>query len=264
MKETVSLRKMKHTGAPKLQYTLCDIPMNDLIGGRINLNFSGAINCIYCSRAIKKTFNQGYCFPCAKKLARCDICIVKPELCHFDKGTCREPEWGEEHCQIPHLVYLANTSGLKVGITRLHQKLDRWGDQGAVSALELAIVPRRKVAGDFELQLKKLVSDKTDWRALIKGVSADVDLLSERERFRVEFEAEWAEYFVNTQEFDKVQRFEYPVQCYPEKATTHALEKVKQVEGVFEGIRGQYLFISGKALNVRKYQGYEVSLETLD
>ena len=75
---------------------------------------TGRIHCVECGRATKKSFNQGHCFPCFRSLASCDRCITSPELCHYDAGTCREPEWGEAHCMQPHVVYLANSSGLKV------------------------------------------------------------------------------------------------------------------------------------------------------
>src|SRR5687768_11697363 len=68
--------------------------VNEYLGKNLRLQFTGQINCINCNRAIKKTFSQGYCFPCSQKLAACDMCILKPQLCHFHLGTCREPEWG--------------------------------------------------------------------------------------------------------------------------------------------------------------------------
>ncbi len=92
--------------------------MNDLIGERISLNFDGKIYCSNCGKKTNKSYSQGYCFPCCQKLARCDMCIMKPEQCHHHMGTCREPEWGTRNCFTPHVVYLANSSGAKVGITR--------------------------------------------------------------------------------------------------------------------------------------------------
>ena len=91
------------------------IALNPLIGQSIKLKFTGQIRCVHCSRTMKKSFNQGYCYPCFTALAQCDMCIMKPETCHYDKGTCREPEWGLKFCFQPHIVYLANSSGIKVG-----------------------------------------------------------------------------------------------------------------------------------------------------
>lgn len=51
--------------------------------------------------------------------------------CHYDAGTCREPSWGEQFCMTDHIVYLSNSSGVKVGITRATQLPTRWIDQGA-------------------------------------------------------------------------------------------------------------------------------------
>jgi len=113
-----------------------EIPLNQFLGRQLQLQFQGVINCIHCNRKTNKSFNQGYCYPCFMRLAQCDSCIVSPEKCHFAAGTCREPEWGEQNCMIDHIVYLANTSGIKVGITRTSQVPTRWMDQGATQALE--------------------------------------------------------------------------------------------------------------------------------
>ena len=140
------------------------VNMNSLIGHNINMQFDGLINCIACGRKTSKSFNQGYCYPCMRSLAQCDSCIVKPELCHFAAGTCREPEWGLQHCMRDHYVYLANSSGLKVGITRGTQIPTRWMDQGASQALPIFRVKDRLTSGLVEVILKAHVADKTSWQ----------------------------------------------------------------------------------------------------
>jgi len=75
-----------------------EVPMNELIGKPISLAYQGAINCTHCGRKTNKSFSQGYCYPCFKSLPQCDQCIVKPELCHFHEGTCRDAGWGEQFC----------------------------------------------------------------------------------------------------------------------------------------------------------------------
>ena len=127
------------------------LALNALIGKHVNITFDGAINCSHCGRKTKKSYSQGFCYPCMQKLAQCDMCIMKPETCHLDKGTCREPQWGEENCMIPHYVYLANTSGLKVGITRHTQIPTRWIDQGATQALPIFKVNTRLQSGLVEI-----------------------------------------------------------------------------------------------------------------
>ena len=91
------------------------LPVNPLIGKTLRLEFLGAIHCTHCGRKTKSSYSQGYCYPCMQKLAQCDICIMSPERCHYDAGTCREPSWGEQFCMTDHVVYLANSSGIKVG-----------------------------------------------------------------------------------------------------------------------------------------------------
>ena len=129
-----NLRKMTATLGDSVNYALpigdTELPLNELLDQRLKLSFEGVINCVHCDRKTKKSFSQGYCFPCFRRLAACDSCIVSPEKCHFDAGTCREPDWAESHCFVDHVVYLANTSGVKVGITRSTQIPTRWIDQG--------------------------------------------------------------------------------------------------------------------------------------
>ena len=100
------------------------IHLNLHIGSRVHLSWTGVITCIHCGEATRKSYSQGYCYPCFKKLATCDLCVVSPERCHYHEGTCRDPAWGERFCMQPHLVYLANSSGIKVGITKQEKSTD--------------------------------------------------------------------------------------------------------------------------------------------
>jgi len=100
------------------------VPVNPLIGRQIRLEYLGAIHCTHCGRKTNKSFSQGYCYPCFKKLPQCDTCIVSPERCHHELGTCRDPDWGTQFCMTDHVVYLANSSGIKVGITRATHAAD--------------------------------------------------------------------------------------------------------------------------------------------
>lgn len=138
------------------------VGLNACLGRPVRLTWSGAIACTHCGRATRKSFAQGYCYPCFKKLAQCDTCIVKPETCHFFAGTCREPAWAERHCFQPHVVYLANSSGLKVGITRGTQVPTRWLDQGAIQALPILEVATRQQSGFVEMLFKEEVADRTN------------------------------------------------------------------------------------------------------
>lgn len=97
-----------------------NIALAPLLEKQLHLRYTGKITCIHCKRSMNKSFNQGYCHSCFQKLAQCDVCIMSPERCHFEAGTCREPVWGEHFCMQDHIVYFANSSGLKVGITGHH------------------------------------------------------------------------------------------------------------------------------------------------
>ena len=244
------------------------LEVQSLLGSQISLEFTGQIYCIECGRKTTKSFNQGYCFPCLRSLAACDMCIVKPELCHYDQGTCREPAWGESHCMRPHVVYLANSSGLKVGITRASQVPTRWIDQGAVQALPLYEVDSRLQSGWLEVALKRYISDRTDWRAMLKGDPSQLDLLVERDRLLGEASVDLAQCqlkigsaSMRLVEGTQEARFKYPVLVYPEKIKAHNFDKKARVEGCLQGVKGQYMILDTGVLNIRKFAGYEVDLQ---
>jgi hypothetical protein len=245
------------------------VQLNEWIGKKIRLRFTGAIRCTHCNRKTKTSFNQGYCFPCFKALAQCDSCIMSPEKCHFHLGTCREPEWAETHCRTDHIVYLANSSGVKVGITRASQMPTRWLDQGAVQALPIARVADRYLSGLLEVLCKDFVADKTNWRALLRGDAEGVDLVASREQLMseasggiAELQAKHGVAAVQLLPDADEQRFLYPVARYPEKISTFNFDKEPVVEGVLLGMKGQYLLFAEGALNIRKFTAYEVEFST--
>jgi hypothetical protein len=231
--------------------------LNERIGQKISLEFKDSIQCIACERPINKTFAQGYCFPCMQSLASCDQCIIKPELCHHHLGTCREPEWGEKNCMIPHSVYLSVTSGIKVGVTRAHQKLTRWIDQGATAAVEVGQTAKRLNAGLIESNLKRVFADKTNWRAMLKGSHTADELEKKIDLFWEEIDqTEFSELIEESP--TKIQRLQFPVETYPEKIKSIGFDKQKIISGTLKGIKGQYLYIGDVVMNVRKHQGYIV------
>lgn len=246
-----------------------EVPVNPLLGKRIRLEFLGAIHCSHCGRKTKKSFAQGYCYPCFTKLAQCDSCIMSPERCHYDAGTCREPSWGEQFCMTDHVVYLANSSGIKVGITRASQIPTRWLDQGASQALPIFRVATRQQSGFVEDLLRSQVADKTNWRALLKGDAEPVDLAGVREQLM----SSCAEGIAALQQRFGLQAIQpvsdvavleirYPVDAYPTKVVSHDLEKTPVVEGILKGIKGQYLILDTGVINLRKYTAYQVAVLT--
>ncbi len=255
------IRKMKTTLATTVEYRLpigeTLLPMNSVLGQTVRLEYMGSIQCIHCGRKTNKSYSQGHCFPCMRALARCDMCIVRPETCHYDQGTCREPAWGEAHCMIPHTVYLANSSGIKVGITRQHQEQTRWMDQGASQALPILTVNKRLDAGLSEVALKNFVSDRTDWRKMLKGEPPSVDLVAIREDL---FEQSNAAARGHKNIDAQVTEIKYPVLSYPEKVRSHNLDKSAVLEGTLMGIKGQYLIFDVAVINMRKYAGYRMKV----
>ena len=263
--------ELGESGQP-VSYTLPlgdgSIAMNEAIGRKVRLEYTGNIFCSHCDRKTRKSFSQGFCWPCFQKLACCDSCIMSPEKCHYHNGTCREPEWGETFCMTGHVVYLANSSGLKVGITRASQVPTRWIDQGAVQALPILRVATRQLSGFVEDLLRQDVNDRTNWRAMLKGQTAEIDLEQERERLLDKYadgiDALLQEHGLQAVQFiDDVAPLDihYPVTEYPAKVTSFNLDKTPVAEGVLMGIKGQYLIFDTGVINIRKYTSYELNIE---
>ena len=270
-----NLRKMRTQPGPPVGYRLPvgeqEVALNPLLGETVRLTFSGEIHCVACGRKTKKSFNQGYCYPCFQSLAQCDLCIVKPELCHYAQGTCREPAWGEAHCMQPHYVYVANSSGLKVGITRGSQIPTRWMDQGAVQALPIFRVQSRYQAGLLEVMFKQHIADRTNWQRMLQGEPELADLVAKRDDLLGLCQAELhdhtqaaGESALTLLEEEDSRSFTYPVLEYPTKVKSRNFEKTPEIEGTLLGIKGQYLIFDTGVLNVRKFGGYEVRFESPD
>ena len=266
-----NLHKMSSVLETPVSYSLelvkkQETKMNSLIGKKISIEFSGQINCVHCQRETKKSFSGGYCYPCSRKLAETDMCILKPETCHFAKGTCRDETWAQSHCMQPHFVYLANSSGLKVGITRQSQVPTRWIDQGAIGAIPIFKVKTRYHSGVVETLMKKYMPDKTNWRKMLTNDVSEIDLEFTRNDLADSLEDE-IEDLKDQQGIEMIEFvedpptfIEYPVNIYPEKIKSLSLDKMPSISGVLNGIKGQYLILDVGVFNVRKHSGYKVRL----
>lgn len=254
----------------QLRLSTQSFPLNGLLGAQIRLSFAGQIFCENCGKRTKTSFSQGYCFNCFKKLAACDTCIMSPEKCHYAQGTCREPRWGEQFCFQPHIVYLANSAGLKVGITRETQLPTRWIDQGATAALPLYRVNSRYLSGCIEVICKQFVSDRTPWQSMLKGFSPELNLLeqaqglTEKVQQQVDLLIDSGSTIAPVIEklSAKVVNLNYPVSTWPTKVVSLSFDKTPVIEGRLLGIKGQYLILDSGCLNIRKFTSYQVSVST--
>ena len=243
------------------------------LGEQVEIEWTGQIYCVSCGTKTNKSFSQGHCFRCFKTKASCDLCIMKPETCHYHLGTCREEDFAQQVCFQPHIVYLANSSALKVGITRISQMPTRWLDQGATQALPIMQVGSRRLSGHIETMFASEIADKTDWRKLLKGEAAPLDLIEARNHLLESFApkiTQIRDQFAESLEFDEglevldaeQHAFIYPVLQYPEKIKSHNLDKTPKIQGTLQGIKGQYLILDTGVINIRKYSGYELILRS--
>jgi hypothetical protein len=244
------------------------LALNPLIGKTLQLSHTGLIYCSHCNKKTKKSYAQGHCFVCMQTLASCDMCIMKPETCHYAQGTCREPSWGESNCFVPHYVYLSNTSGIKVGITRHTQLPTRWIDQGATQGLPIFKVKSRHISGLVEVALAKLVADKTHWQAMLKGNAKPLDLAANARDLiplisasLADISAKFGDDAIEALDVP-LQQIHYPVSDFPSKIKSYNFDKEPVISDVLMGIKGQYLLFESGVINIRKFTAYEVIAQT--
>jgi hypothetical protein len=237
--------------------------INDYIGKNIRLTFQNEIRCVSCDKKTNKSFGQGFCYPCFLKSPQNSECIVRPELCLAHEHQGRDAAWEEKNHNVPHYVYIAQTSDVKVGVTRASNLHNRWIDQGARRGIKLALVPYRQLAGLIEIELKQYISDKTNWQKMLKDERGEeVDLVKLKNSLIDKLPEDLMEY---ADDDDKIIEIQYPVETYLEKIKSVGFDKEAIVEGKLQGIRGQYLmFSNGNVINLRKHSGYVISVEVLD
>ena len=267
MDYTGHIIKMRTTYSYPITYELLMneqlICMNDLIKKYIVLKYEHEINCIGCGRQTNKSFAQGYCYPCFLNSPSTSDCIMKPERCNahdFNKTSqCKERdlEWAENYHNQTTYVYLALSSGLKVGVT--NDINTRWIDQGAVQAIKFAKTPNRFLSGQIEVALKQYVADKTSWQRMLKNDVAYQDLQEMKHELKNKLAEDLHQYFHSD---DTIHKIKYPVESYPEKVKSVNFDKESIIEGRLWGIKGQYLiFDDGRVFNVRRHNGYRATLE---
>lgn len=258
-----NIRKMSASLRDVVEYELPlgehRIPMNELIGKKIQLVFEGQINCIECGKKTKTSFGQGFCYNHFMNSPNASPCIINPELCKAHEGEGRDAEWEERNHNQPHIVYLAKSSAIKIGVTRSTQVPTRWIDQGASEAIILAELPYRQLAGAIEVSLKEHYTDKTNWRKMLTNAITSVDLLEAKEECMEYYLPEAFHEFISDN--DEIYHLPFPIHSYPEKVKSIGFDKVPIVASVLQGIKGQYLYFEdGMVMNMRKHSGYYISL----
>ena len=262
MKYTGVLTKMATENVEEVQYYLNTdthlLNMNQLLNKNITLTFDG-YECL-CCRKEKKIFRQGHCYECFYEQPSVADWVMKPELSKAHLGIEDRDLDYEKKAQLqPHIVYLALSSNVKVGVTRKTQIPTRWIDQGATKAVPFVEVPNRYLAGITEVVLKQYVSDKTSWQKMLKNDVADEDLITIKEDLKQYLPQETKMYYV---EEHNVVALNFPVEEYPTKVSSLNLVKEASYSGILKGIKGQYLlFDGGKVFNVRSNEGFKVTID---
>nr|WP_293303036.1 DUF2797 domain-containing protein [Allomuricauda sp.] len=255
------LRKMQTENRSPIQYFLVFendfINMNQALNKEVQIDFI-KFQCLNCGQD-RPIYRQGFCKTCFYETPTAGEWIMKPELstAHLDQED-RDLEFEKRMQLQPHIVYLANSSNVKVGVTRKSQVPTRWIDQGAHEAIEIVEVPNRYLAGITEVALKDHVSDKTSWQKMLKNDIEDLDLTEWRSKLKPYIPEEVSQYFI---EDNSETNLEFPVLQYPEKVKSLNLDKIPSYKGVLKGIKGQYLiFEDNTVFNVRGSEGYYVGI----
>jgi hypothetical protein len=257
-----TLTKMQTEFANPIQYYLVFehsfLNVNQLLNKNLEINFVG-YQCLNCGKK-KKIFRQGFCYDCFYSSPAVGDWIMRPELSTAHLGIQDRDLVYEEKVQLqPHIVYLALSSEVKVGVTRKTQMPTRWIDQGASQAISIVELPNRYLAGITEVALKNHFVDKTNWRKMLLNDLASIDLISERLRVENLIPTEVREYFFS--EKNDLYEMHFPVLEYPKKINSLNLDKTPNFQGKLIGIKGQYLiFEDGTVFNVRGSEGYVVQI----
>lgn len=236
------------------------LDVNSLIGKKVKINYKNKRKC-FCGDTVESTFRFNFCYDCFYKLPQASESIMKPELCkaHLDIEV-RDLEWEKEFELKPHIVYLAVSSNLKVGITRKSQIPTRWIDQGAEYAIEFAEVPNRFLSGKIEVALKKLIDDKTNWQKMLKESAPVIDLLEKKKLLFEAMPDDTKQYFLDQR--NDIVNIKFPIEKLPKKVKSLNLAKDINYVGILSGIKGQYLiFDDGSVLNIRNHEGFIVDFE---
>ncbi|MDO6596304.1 DUF2797 domain-containing protein [Oceanihabitans sp. 2_MG-2023] len=256
------LTKMETEFAQPIQYYLVFesdfLNMNQLLGKILDIKFV-KYQCLHCGLN-KEIYRQGFCKSCFFDIPQAADWIIRPELstAHLDKED-RDLVYEKKVQLQPHIVYLANSSNVKVGVTRKSQVPTRWIDQGAHEAIEIVEVPNRYLAGITEVALKEHVADKTNWRTMLKNDIADENLVEWRERLKVFIPEEAQQYFIATNTETNI---EFPVLQYPLKPKSLNIKKEKKYTGKLVGVKGQYLIFEDQTVfNVRSNEGLVVEIK---
>jgi len=234
------------------------VPMNDLVGREVQIRFDGQINCVETGQVIKKTYGEGMSYKAWSDSPWATESIIRPELSRIHEGIAlRDEEWEREHHLVPHYTYLSLTSDIKVGVTRVKNIPSRWIDQGAIQAVAIAETPYRQAAGLLEVELKKYLTDKTNWRQMLLGHQTNtMSILEKRAEILELIPEEFEEYVL----WDaSVMHIEFPVLSYPVKVNSLNLDKFPVIEKKLAGIKGQYLIFSDNTvINLRSHAAYRV------
>ena len=256
------LKKMITENLDTVQYYLdmkSDfINMNQLLNKTITMSFV-TYECLSCHLE-KEVYRQGFCKKCFFENPNAGDWIMRPELSKAHLGIAdRDLEYEMKVQLKPHIVYLANSSNVKVGVTRKQQVPTRWIDQGAHEAIEIVEVPNRYLAGITEVALKEHVADKTNWRKMLKNDVEDESLISWKEKLRGFIPEETQQYIIENNEETAIN---FPVEKYPLKPKSLNIKKEEIYTGVLVGVKGQYLIFEDETVfNVRANEGLVVKIE---
>ncbi len=260
------LKKMRTFASSPINYYLElgeeVLVMNQLINKQISIEHTHHYQCLNCNKDLF-IFAQGYCKSCYFSIPQTNSSIFKPELSTAHLGIEQKNlDWEIKFELQPHVVYLAITGGLKVGVTRKTQIPTRWIDQGAMSAIVIAETENRYEAGAIEVEIAKHIADKTNYRKMLTSNEHAIDLIEKKKEIKNYFPPELQNRYVET---DDITHLNFPIIALPQKIQSINFNKTNKISSRLVGIKGQYLiFEDNKVFNIRGSEGYCVNLSLLE
>lgn len=242
-----------------------DLPLSELVGTEVRLTISEDQYCTQCGTESKSS----PCSGCAGEPPHA-TCVMHPAA-HCDYTGCPYPDYKERSCSHSHIVYLAATDRIKVGISRESRARCRWAEQGASHAIPIARAPNRKAAGIIEKALGEEWPQRHRHQWYLPMDNAVERLIDDALATDLIPEKLWPCYLWDDADREAVRDaiVDVPSITAPslnERLTSnqYALSAGETREGRVLGIRGEIIATDSFVVNLNEHSGHPVTIETND
>lgn len=246
------------------------LPLPLLLGADVRVTVGTERSCTSCGRPLEEGWTGRICGNCQGDPPFAP-CIQNPAT-NCSVQNCPYPDYKERSCDLTHLVYLAATDRVKVGITRSGRARWRWAEQGASHALPIAEAYNRKLAGIIERSIAKEtgIATRTRYRwyeplddvprRLAEAACAARDVIPERINDRYL----WNDRDPTTirSEVIKVPSVWLETGEHPLPRGLGTIQPGQTREGQVIAARGPFIATARFLVNTREVAGYQLTIES--